>query len=255
MTLPAIITVGSQKGGVGKTTTCVSLGVALAEMSKRVLLIDLDPQAHLTLSLGLEPVGLQRAILEAIVGDVPLASVVRKTDMPTLDVVPASENLALLERRLYDHPKYEYLLKDCIGAMETGSYDAILIDSPPSVGTLMLNALTAAELFVIPTQCEYYAVRSLRRVLQLVRLVREKTNPALAYRVLITMLDQHNRLSSVIRERLEQWLSSGLLNTVIETDPKLRESAALGQPITRYAPQSPGAAQYRALAQELVNYE
>ena len=255
MTLPAIITVGSQKGGVGKTTTCVSLGVALAEMSKRVLLIDLDPQAHLTLSLGLEPVGLQRAILEAIVGDVPLASVVRKTDMPTLDVVPASENLALLERRLYDHPKYEYLLKDCIGAMETGSYDAILIDSPPSVGTLMLNALTAAELFVIPTQCEYYAVRSLRRVLQLVRLVREKTNPALAYRVLITMLDQHNRLSSVIREQLEQWLSSGLLNTVIETDPKLRESAALGQPITRYAPQSPGAAQYRALAQELVNYE
>jgi chromosome partitioning protein len=255
VTLSAIITIGSQKGGVGKTTTCVSLGVALAEMGKRVLLIDLDPQAHLTFSLGLEPAGLQRTILEAIVGDVPLASVVHKTDMPTLDVVPASERLALLERRLYDHPKYEYLLRDCVGAMETGSYDALLIDSPPSVGTLMLNALTAAELFIIPTQCEYYAVRSLRRVLQLVRLVREKTNPALAYRVLITMLDRQNRLSAVIREQLEQWLSGGLLNTIIEMDPNLRESAALGQPITRYAPQSSGAAQYRALAQELVSYE
>jgi chromosome partitioning protein len=131
----------------------------------------------------------------------------------------------------------------------------ILIDSPPSVGTLMLNALTAAELLIVPTQCEYYAVRSMRRVLQLVRLVREKTNPALAYRVLITMFDRQSRLSGVLREQLVGWLESGLLETFIEIDPKIRESAVTRQPITQYAPQSSGAVQYRQLARELMNYE
>lgn len=255
MTLPAVITIGSQKGGVGKTTTCVSLGASLAEMGERVLLIDLDPQSHLTFSLGLDTGKLRGVVLEAIMGDVPLKSVIHKTAVPALDLVPTDEGLAVLERRLYDHPRYEYLLKRCLDAMDVEPYDTILIDSPPSVGTLMLNALTAAELFVIPTQCEYYAVRSLRRVLQLVRLVRGKTNPTLAYRVLVTMFERQNRLANVIWEQLNDWLDGGLLETVIEVDSKLRESVTLRQPVTRYAPQSPGAMQYRALANELMHYE
>jgi chromosome partitioning protein len=255
LTLPSIIAIGSQKGGVGKTTTSISLGASLAEMDQKVLLIDLDPQAHLTFALGLDPERLHSMILQVILGNVPLVDVVHETDIPSLDLVPAGEGLAVLERRLYDRPEYEYLLKRSLEPVESGPYDVIIIDSPPSVGTLMLNALTAAELLVIPTQCEYYAVRSMRRVLQLVRLVREKTNPGLAYRVLVTMFDKQSRLSSVLREQLIAWLEGGLLETVIELDPKIRESAAVRQPVTQYAPQSFGTLQYRQLARELMDYE
>ena len=255
MTLPSIIAVGSQKGGVGKTTTSISLGASLAEMDQKVLLIDLDPQAHLTFAFGLEPERLRSMILEVILGNVPLMDVVHNTSLPSLDLVPAGEGLAVLERRLYDRPEYEYLLKTALEQVKPKSYDVIIIDSPPSVGTLMLNALTAAELLIIPTQCEYYAVRSMRRVLQLVRLVRDKTNPALAYRVLITMFDRQNRLANVLREQLSGWLEDGLLETFIEVDPEIREAAAVRQPITQYAPQAFGAVQYRQLARELMNYE
>jgi chromosome partitioning protein len=139
--------------------------------------------------------------------------------------------------------------------MDAESYDVMLVDSPPFLGALALNALTAVELLIVPTQCEYYSVRSLRRTLQLVKLVREKTNPALSYCVLITMFDRRNRISHIVRDQLELWLTRGLLETVIEVDTKLRESAAAGRPITVYAPGTRGAVQYRMLAEELMNRE
>jgi len=253
MTLPKIIAIASQKGGVAKTTTSVSLGASLAEQDRRVLLIDLDPQAHLTLSLGLEPEELGRTVMDAILGNDSLPGVIRETNVPLLHLAPASERLSVVDKWLYGRPDYEYLIKNCLDTIEAGRYDVILMDSPPAFGTLMLNALTAASLLIIPTPCEYYAGRSLRRVLQLVRLVREKTNPMLAYRVLITMFDPNDRTARVIREQMERSFPGGLLETVIEVDVKLRESAALGQPITRYAPQTRGAVQYRALARELMN--
>jgi chromosome partitioning protein len=253
MTLPKIIAIASQKGGVAKTTTSVSLGASLAEQDRRVLLIDLDPQAHLTLSLGLEPEELVRTVMDAILGNDSLSGVIRETNVPLLHLAPASERLSVVDKWLYGRPDYEYLIKNCLDTIEAERYDVILMDSPPAFGTLMLNALTAASLLIIPTPCEYYAGRSLRRVLQLVRLVREKTNPMLAYRVLITMFDPNDRTARVIREQMERSFPGGLLETVIEVDVKLRESAALGQPITRYAPQTRGAVQYRALAQELMN--
>lgn len=254
MNLPKIITIVSQKGGVAKTTTCLSVGASIVEEGKSVLLIDLDPQAHLTLSLGLNPTELRHTIKDAFLANVSLVSITRETGVPLLDLAPANQGLSVLDKLLYGRPKYEYFLKNRIDASDAGYYDVILIDSPPSFGTLTLNALTAASLVVIPTQCEYYSSRSLLNVLQLVQLVRQKTNPGLAYRVLITMYDRRNRISQLIRERLERAFSHALLETIIEVDTKLRESPAFGQPITRYAPRTRGAEQYRALAQELVNH-
>lgn len=253
MTLPRTIAIASQKGGVAKTTTCLSLGGSLAEQGKSVLLVDLDPQAHLTLSLGLNPAELRHTIREAFLGNASLVSVTRETGVPLLDLAPANQGLSVLDKLLYGRPNYEYFLKNRLDATDAEYYDVVLIDSPPAFGTLMLNALTAAELLIIPTQCEYYASSSLRRVLQMVQLVQQKTNPGLVYRVLITMFDRRNRISHVIREQLERSFSDELLEIIIEVDTKLRESPAFGLPVTLFAPRTRGAVQYRALAQELMN--
>ena len=254
MTWPRIIAIASQKGGVAKTTTCLSLGASLAEQGKSVLMIDLDPQAHLTLSLGLHPAELRHTIRDAFLGNASLVSVTRETGVPLLDLAPANQGVNVLDKLLYDRPNYEHFLKNRLDATDSGYYDVILMDSPPSFGTLMLNALTAADLLIIPTQCEYFASRSLRDVLQLVQLVRQRTNPDLVYRVLITMFDRRNRISHIVREQLERTFSAALLETVIEIDTRLRESPAFGLPVTLYAPRTRGAVQYRALAQELMNH-
>ncbi len=251
MTLSSVIAIASQKGGVAKTTTCLSLGATLAEQGKSVLLIDLDPQAHLTLSLSLNPAELRYTIKDAFLGNASLVSITRETGVPLLDVAPANQGLSVLDKLLYGRPNYEFFLKNRLDTRNAEYYDVILIDSPPSFGTLMLNALTAAELLIIPTQCEYYASRTLRHVLQMVQLVRQKTNPDLAYRVLVTMFDRRNRISHIIREQLDRAFSAALLKTTIEVDTKLRESPAFGLPINLYAPRTRATAQYRALAQEL----
>lgn len=255
MTLPRTITIANQKGGVAKTTTCLSLGASLAQRGRSVLLVDLDPQAHLTMSLGLNAVQLRRTIGDTLLANSPLVSVTRETDVPLLDLAPANQGLNMLDKLLYRLSNYESVLKNRLEAMDAGYYDVIIIDSPPFFGTLTLNALTAADLLIIPTQCEYYASRSLHHILQLLRLVRQKTNPALAYRVLITMFDRRNRISHIIRRQLERSFSDTLLETIIEVDTKLRESPIFGQPVTLYAPHTRGATQYRALAQELMNHE
>lgn len=246
------IAVVNQKGGVAKTTTCLSLGACLAEQGRRVLLIDLDPQAHLTLSLGPYQGGQRSTMVDALLGRVPLKSAIHPTALSLLDLAPGHQGLGALERSFYGRPRYEYVLRDCLDSVDGGGYDVILMDSPPSFGTLTLNALTAAGLAIIPTPCEYYAGRSLRPVLTLVRLTRENTNPALACRVLITLFDRRNRVSRMVREQLQRSLSGVLFETIIEIDTRLRESPIFGQPITVYAPGTRGAAQYRALARELM---
>jgi chromosome partitioning protein len=238
---------------VAKTTTCLSLGACLAESGYTVLLVDLDPQAHLTLSLGLDPDKLRRTVGDALLGRASLLSVSRESAVFDLDIVPANQELALIDKLLYRQDGYEFFLKRRLEALPKDFYEFILIDCSPSFNLLTLNALTAADLLVIPVQCEYYAAYSLKGITRLAQLVQLRTNARLAYRLLITMYDQRNKICRLILEQMRRELNPLLYQTIIEVDTRLRESPAFGQPITRYAPQTRGAQQYRALARELTD--
>ncbi len=247
------IAINNQKGGVAKTTTCLSLGACLAEMGYSVLLIDMDPQAHLTLSLGLEPNRLRRTVSDALLANTSLLSVSRESHIFDLDIVPANQELGLIDKLFYGQRGYEFHLRNRLTSLiQEGYYEVVLIDCPPSFNTLTLNALTAANLLIIPVQCEYYAARSLKRIMHLAKLVQTKTNPNLTYQMLVTMYDRRNKICRIIYDQMHQEFSQVLYETIIEVDTKLRESPVFGQPITHYAPQTRGAQQYRALAEELM---
>lgn len=246
------IAISNQKGGVAKTTTCLSLGAALAEMGHGVLLIDLDPQAGLTRSLGLNPRQLRRTVIDTLLGDCSLVGVSRETSVFALDIAPANSHLALVDKAFYKLPGYQFRLKKAIDGIFQGAYEVILLDCPPYLAPLTLNALAAADLLIIPAQCEVDAAHSLRRVIGLARQIREEVNASLDYRVLVTMYDGRTRISRLILEQMQRELGQVLFKTVIQIDTKLRECPVWGKPITSYAPKSRAAQQYRALAQELV---
>jgi len=246
------IAISNQKGGVAKTTTTLSLGASLAEMGYFVLLVDLDPQASLSLSIGLNPKELRRTIADALLRNSSLVSVSRESSIRGLDIAPSNQRLIVLEKVLYGEPGFQTRLKDGLNTMGRNFYDFVLIDCPPSFGTLTLNALTAADLLIIPIQCEYYAAYTLRHYIRLIQQMREKTNSHLKFRVLVTMYDRRNKISRIIFDQMQHKLQAVLFATVIEVDTKLRESPVFGQPITAYAPHTRAAEQYRALAKELL---
>ena len=253
MTRLKVITIANQKGGVAKTTTCLSLGASLAEQGQSVLLIDLDPQAHLTFSFGLEPTQLRRTIADALLSTDSLISITRETEVPLLDLAPANKDLGVVEKLLNGRRNYEYALKKRLGVMDSGFYDVVIIDCLPFIGSLMLNALAAADLLIVPMQCDYYASRSLSQTLKLVENVRNKYNPTLSYRVLITMYDERDRIARLVRSQLARAAPDALLQTVIEMDHSVRESPVCSQPINIHAPHTRAAHQYRELAQELTS--
>lgn len=238
---------------MAKTTTCLSLGACLAELGYSVLLIDLDPQAHLTLSVGLKPEKLTRTMSDVLLANASLVSVSRESGLSGVDIVPTNQELALIDKLMYGRKGYEFHLQRQLELLGPNFYDYVLLDCAPSFGTVTLNALTAANSLLIPIQCETYAVQSLYRTIQLVRLVQQKTNPHLCYQALVAMYDRRNRLCRLIFEQIQQQFSSILCQTVVAVDAKLKECAAFGQPITKYAPKTRGAQQYRALAQELTH--
>jgi chromosome partitioning protein len=252
--MTTVIAIASNKGGVAKTTTCLSLGGSLAEQGRLVLLVDLDPQAHLTASLGIESETVRRTVSDVLLGQSSLVAVSRETSVDGLDLVPANQELAVLDKVLYKRSEYEYRLKRGLEHTRYELHDVVLMDCPPAFGTLTLNALTAADLLIIPVQCEYYAVRSLHQVLGLVSMVRHKTNPRLGYRLLVTMFDVRNKIHRLILEHLHARFTDALFRTIIQVDTRLRESPTFGLPITRYAPRTRATRQYRALAQELTTY-
>lgn len=249
------IAVSSQKGGVAKTTTSLSLGACLAEQGRSVLLIDLDPQANLTQSLGIDPSRVRRMVGDVLLDQASLLSVSRESPVFNLDLVPANQELLVLDKLLYGRSGYEYRLRTHLESLNGTYYDMVIFDCPPAFGTLTLNALTASDLLIIPVQCEYYSARSLRSYMDLIKLVNRKSNPHLTYRVLVTMFDRRNRVSHLIMNQLEQKYPDALFQTRIGIDTKLRECPAFGQPITQYAPRARSAQQYRALASELIAYE
>jgi chromosome partitioning protein len=252
--MPYIIAISNEKGGVAKTTSTLSLGAALAEVAQKVLLIDLDPQANLTLALGFEPGKTEHTSGDILLDATPLLDSCRATTIAGLDLIPANTGLEQAEQVLPIYLNYTSRLRNAIESANPLPYQIILIDCPPSLGAITVNALTAADLLVIPTQAEYFSAYALRDMMSIVRQVRAEDNPKLAYRILVTLLDQRNRTHRDIRDQLERTFGIGLFKTVIEIDTKLRESPILGLSITQYKPNSRGALQYRSLAEELIQY-
>jgi chromosome partitioning protein len=247
-----VFAISNQKGGVAKTTTCVSLGAALVERGFEVLAIDLDPQANLSLALGVNTANLRRGVADVLLGNHSPVSVSRETSIPGLDLIPANPDTHLVEKFLTVRPSYEQSLRQALA--RTNNYEVVVCDCPPSVSALPYTALTAADMLIIPTQCEYFSTHGLGEVLELVGRVRATSNPNLSYRILVTMFDRRNRVHRTILEQLRSAFAGAVLETTIEVDTKLRESPVFGQPITTYAPRSRAAAQYRALAEELSVY-
>jgi chromosome partitioning protein len=248
--MPRIFAISNEKGGVAKTTTAVSLGGALAEMGKEVLLIDLDPQANLTLSLGFKPQSIRRSIADVLFNAASPISTSRETQIPGLDLIPSNMEMGMAERFLTIRQRYKFILKDALSTVDL--YDVIILDCPPSMGVVTQNALTAANTLIIPTQPEYFSTYALRNVIQIVRNLKEHENPSLKFRILITMLDIRIGSHKMLSRQLKATFDQAVLNTVIQTDTKFRESTIVGLPITHYVPRTRGALQYRALAEELT---
>jgi len=249
-----IIAISNEKGGVAKTTSSLSLGAALAEAAQKVLLIDMDPQANLTLALGFEPQKMEHTSGEILLDATPLLESCQKTNIPGLDLIPANTSLEQAEQVLPVYLDYTFRLRNAIESAAGLPYQFILIDCPPSLGAITVNALTTADLLDIPTQAEYFSAYALRDMMTIIRQIRSEDNPKLAYRILVTLLDQRNRTHRDIRDQLERTFGIGLFKTVIEIDTKLRESPILGLSISQYKPNSRGALQYHNLAEELIQY-
>ena len=238
-----IVTLSNHKGGVGKTTSTVNLGAGLAKKRKRVLLIDSDPQANLTQSLGVTP---SQTLYQILKGDTPKPQAIGGR----LDIIPADLELAGAEIELTSEPGREYILKQAIQALE---YDYVLIDAPPSLGLLTVNALTASDSVLIPIQSHYLAVQGLSRLLDVIGKIQGRLNPALTIAgVFLTQYDQRKVLNRDIADTIQRHLPDKLLNTRIRDNIALAEAPAMGQDIFTYSPKSNGAKDYQSLTNEIL---
>ena len=296
-----VIAIASQKGGVAKTTTVVSLGGALVQRDKEVLLVDLDSQSNLTLALGKDPGRVRGAITDVLFNSATMLSVSRETAIPGLDLIPSNSGMDLAERFLSVRKDYETILRRAISSEILSSknlftesriretripkpfieveddqyrrqtsptpngkehlagkehllYDFVILDCPPFIGAVTLNALVASTLLIIPTQPEFFSAYALRTMMGIIQQVRSQYNPDLIYRILITMFDRRNRIHREVGEQIRTTFGQGVFETIIEVDTKLRESAVEGLPITHHKSQSRSAVQYDALAQEIMQY-
>ncbi len=248
-----IISIANEKGGVAKTTTTLSLGGAFVEMGKRVLLVDLDPQSNLSLSLGFEPEQKVFSFINLILENRDIVDCIKTTKVDNLSLLPSNSDIRMAERFLPTKSEYHLLLRNLLSPI-SDQYDFILMDCPPFLGAITLNALIAANILILPTQAEYYSVFALRNMMALIRQVRSLGNPNLRYRLLLTMFDKRNGIHRSLAEHLRNSFSTGVLDTVIEIDTRLRESPLVGLPIVFHATKTRSALQYRFLAQEILNY-
>ncbi|MFO7584490.1 MAG: ParA family protein [Anaerolineales bacterium] len=250
-----VIAVSNEKGGVAKTTTTFSLGASLVELGKRVLLIDLDPQANLSLANNIEPANADQNSSQVLLEGLSARDAIKETSTENMFIIPCGAKMSEAEHFLPVRINYQFTLRDALEqANLVEDFDFVIMDCPPSMGAITINALSAANLLIIPTQAEYFSAYALRDMMVMIRRVRKETNPELAYRILITLLDQRNRTHRVIKEQLQQTFGAGLFSSIIEIDTRLRESPIVGVPISQYRPKSRGAQQYRMLAEELTEY-
>ena len=247
-----VISLVNQKGGVGKTTTAVSIAAFLGKRKKKVLLVDIDPQANATSGLGVDKGSLEQTVYDVLIKDVPVSEVIFETDALNVDIVPTNINLAGAEVELVSAISREQILKKAIAEVKD-DYDYIIIDCPPSLGLLTINALTASDKIIIPIQGEYYALEGLAQLVETINIVKKKLNPNIEILgVVLTMFDLRTQLSKQVKEEVENYFEKKVFKTVIPRNVRLAEAPSHGKAISDYDKNSKGAKAYEALASEII---
>ncbi|MCB5882226.1 AAA family ATPase [Lachnospiraceae bacterium EP-SM-12S-S03] len=248
-----IIAIANQKGGVGKTTTSINLSACLAELGKKVLAIDMDPQGNMTSGLGIDKNNVEYTIYDLIIGEADVEKVICTEALENLDVLPANVDLSAAEIELIGVDNKEYIIRDEIEKVKE-NYDYIIIDCPPSLSMLTINAMTTADTVLVPIQCEYYALEGLSQLIHTIDLVKERLNPKLEMEgVVFTMYDARTNLSLQVVENVKENLNKTIYKTIIPRNIRLAEAPSHGMPINLYDPKSAGAENYRLLAEEVIH--
>ena len=247
-----IIAVANQKGGVGKTTTAINLSAALAERGQNVLIVDVDPQGNTTSGYGVDKNNLDNTIYELILDDCTVTEAILKNVIDKVDMIPSNVNLAAAEIELIGVEQKEFILKQALDFVRD-DYDFIILDCPPSLSILTVNAMTAADSVLVPIQCEYYALEGLSQLIHTINLVKERLNPRLDIEgVVFTMYDARTNLSLQVVENVKSHVEQPVYKTIIPRSVKLAEAPSYGAPISLYDPRSAGAEAYRSLAEEII---
>lgn len=248
-----IIAIANQKGGVGKTTTSINLSACLAELGKKVLAVDMDPQGNMTSGLGIDKNNVEYTVYDLIIGETAIENVICKEALENLDVLPANVDLSAAEIELIGVENKEYIIRDEVNKIKE-NYDYIIIDCPPSLSMLTINAMTTADTVLVPIQCEYYALEGLSQLIHTIDLVKERLNPKLEMEgVVFTMYDARTNLSLQVVENVKENLNKSIYKTIIPRNIRLAEAPSHGMPINLYDPKSAGAENYRLLAEEVIH--
>jgi chromosome partitioning protein len=249
-----IISVANQKGGVGKTTTAINLAASLAAIEHQTLIIDMDPQSNSTSGLGFDAKAEARSVYQIIVGELDAAEAIVETELPFLDLLPSHIDLVGAEIEMIDRPQRERILQKALENVPQ-SYDFVIVDCPPSLGLLTINALTASDSVMIPVQCEYFALEGLGQLLNTIKIVRRHLNPELDIEgVLLTMFDTRTRLSGQVADEVRKYFEDHVFETIIARNVRLAEAPSFGKPVLLYDSTCRGARNYLALGREIINH-
>jgi chromosome partitioning protein len=252
-----VLVVANQKGGVGKTTTAINLGTALAAVGERVLLIDSDPQGNASTGLGIGRAQRKNTLYDVLMDQKPLAEAMVKSSVPGLHVVPSDPDLSGIEMELAQQARRSYKLKDALDAVrEAGTYSYVLIDCPPSLNLLTVNAMAAADAVLVPLQCEFFALEGLTQLMRTIELVHTSLNPKLEIQgIVLTMFDRRNNLSELVAADVRGFFGNTVYDTVIPRNVRISEAPSHGKPVLLYDLKSPGAQAYVRLAAEVLRRE